>query len=151
MFSAALNYMLMKNTQNLTLRYSTKSNSKPWLPSWISFSVVPSASTENSPFHFSNSNAAASSSLAFLALASSSYNRNFVSCHRANQKTKALALAPPKRRRQNGITSKAIMTHQQLLLSFTFFILLPSHFCIMVLFHLPWFTCCFLSLQKQQQ
>lgn len=60
-------------SNKLTLMYSTKSKSSPWLPSWISFSVVPSASTENAPFHCSNSNAAASSSFAFRALASSSW------------------------------------------------------------------------------
>lgn len=52
--------------------YSTKLWSKPWPSSCVSLSVVPSASTEKAPFHFSNSKAAASSSLAFLALASSS-------------------------------------------------------------------------------
>jgi len=55
--------------------YSTKLESNPWPPSCMSLSVVPSASTEISPFHFSNSRAAASSSLAFRAKASSSYSK----------------------------------------------------------------------------
>ena len=55
-----------------TFMYSTNSESKSWFPPCTS-SVVPSASTENSPFHLSNSNAAASSSLACRAFSSSSY------------------------------------------------------------------------------
>jgi len=48
----------------ITFIYSTKLASKSSALSCTS-SRVPSSSTENSPFHFSNSNAAASSSLAF--------------------------------------------------------------------------------------
>lgn len=56
--------------------YTTKFESKSWFPSCTSLSIVPSASTEKSPFHFSNSNAAASSSLALRAFASSSYMKH---------------------------------------------------------------------------
>jgi len=50
--------------QKITFIYSTKLVSKSSVLS-CSSSSVPSSSTENLPFHLSNSNAAASSSLAF--------------------------------------------------------------------------------------
>lgn len=83
-FDVLLNVFWHKNVENtwqrITCIYSTKLASKSSVPSCTS-SRVPSSSTENSPFHFSNSNAAASSSLAFWALASSSYMKHGQACH----------------------------------------------------------------------
>lgn len=116
-----------------TFMYSTKLESRSWFPSCTSFSVEPSASTENSPFHFSNSNAAASSSLAFWAWASSSYVNEDQILQLRNATIDRDRNIPNFQQHRKWGT----ITHQLTLQCLTLLIFLPPLFSIIVLFRFP--------------